>query len=129
MEKMWRKVGLHTSRRKRERDKEAKAGTEKGKGDTITTEQGTSSRGKEELKEGEDAGTLRSSYIVRSGEEYVLVERRRRRRRKSLVGSGGGSGGGGAAQGPKPGSGPLRRPPARLRIFGIEWPLHSNECR
>lgn len=127
MEKMWRKVGLHTSRRKRERDKEAKAGADKTKGDTIKTEQGTSSRGKEEAKEGDDAGTLRSSYIVRSGEEYVLVERRRRRRRKSVGGSGGGSGG--VAPGPKPGSVPLRRPPARLRIFGIEWPLHSNECR
>ncbi|XP_063367821.1 uncharacterized protein LOC134656246 isoform X2 [Cydia amplana] len=132
MEKVWRRVGLHSSRKKRD-----------GSG---TSQEVTSSAPPEaeyqnihtlrtadliRQRQGEEKSTLRSSYIIRNGDNFILVERRRRRRRRS---------GTRASSGSRHHTPPVeetretrteqkRRPPARLKIFGIQWPLHSSDSR
>ncbi|GBP81095.1 hypothetical protein EVAR_63399_1 [Eumeta japonica] len=80
-------------------------------------------------RQGDEKSTLRSSYIIRNGDNFILVERRRRRRRRS----GARASSTGRHHTPPPEDAPRaeqkRRPPARLKIFGIQWPLHSSDSR
>ncbi|CAH4022578.1 unnamed protein product [Pieris brassicae] len=131
MEKVWRRVGLHSSRKKRD-------------GSGTSTEVTSSAPPEAEYqnihtlrtadlirqRQGEEKSTLRSSYIIRNGDNFILVERRRRRRRRS---------GTRASSGGRHHTPPVeetntrteqkRRPPAKLKIFGIQWPLHSSDSR
>lgn len=134
MEKVWRRVGLHSSRKKRD-----------GSGTSRQQEVTSSTSAPQEAeyqnihtlrtadlirqRQGEEKSTLRSSYIIRNGDNFILVERRRRRRRRS---------GTRASSGGRHHTPPVeenvrteqkRRPPTRLKLFGIQWPLHSSDSR
>ncbi|KAG6441625.1 hypothetical protein O3G_MSEX001906 [Manduca sexta] len=130
MEKVWRRVGLHSSRKKRD-------GSGTSREVTSSTPQEAEYQNIHTLRtadlirqrQGEEKSTLRSSYIIRNGDNFILVERRRRRRRRS---------GTRASSGSRHHTPPVeentrteqkRRPPARLKIFGIQWPLHSSDSR
>lgn len=128
MEKVWRRVGLHSSRKKRDgsgSSKEVTAPPQEAEYQNIHT---LRTADLIRQREGEEKSTLRSSYIIRNGENFILVERRRRRRRRS---------GTRASSGHRNHTPPVeetrteqkRRPPARLKIFGIQWPLHSSDSR
>ncbi|CAB3260652.1 unnamed protein product [Arctia plantaginis] len=131
MEKVWRRVGLHSSRKKRD-----------GSGTSTTREVPSSAPQEAEYqnihtlrtadlirqRQGEEKSTLRSSYIIRNGDNFILVERRRRRRRRSGTRASSGS----RHHTPpveEPRTEQKRRPPARLKLFGIQWPLHSSDSR
>ncbi|VVC88178.1 unnamed protein product [Leptidea sinapis] len=131
MEKVWRRVGLHSSRKKRDgsgtsRQEVTPAGPPEAEYQNIHT---LRTADLIRQRQGEEKSTLRSSYIIRNGDNFILVERRRRRRRRS----GTRASSGGRHQTP-----PLeentrteqkRRPPSKLKIFGIQWPLHSSDSR
>ncbi|XP_013169658.1 PREDICTED: uncharacterized protein LOC106119289 [Papilio xuthus] len=130
MEKVWRRVGLHSSRKKRDgsgtsREVTSSAPPEAEYQNIHTLRTADLIR----QRQGEEKSTLRSSYIIRNGDNFILVERRRRRRRRS---------GTRASSGSRHHTPPLednaraeqkRRPPAKLKLFGIQWPLHSSETR
>lgn len=135
MEKVWRRVGLHSSRKKRDG-----SGTSTSKDATPAPAPQPQEAEYQNIhtlrtadlirqRQGEEKSTLRSSYIIRNGDNFILVERRRRRRRRS---------GTRASSGSRHHTPPVeentrteqkRRPPARLKIFGIQWPLHSSDSR
>ncbi|KAF9422480.1 hypothetical protein HW555_001878, partial [Spodoptera exigua] len=135
MEKVWRRVGLHSSRKKRDG-----SGTSTSKEVTPAPAPQPQEAEYQNIhtlrtadlirqRQGEEKSTLRSSYIIRNGDNFILVERRRRRRRRS---------GTRASSGSRHHTPPVeentrteqkRRPPARLKIFGIQWPLHSSDSR
>lgn len=130
MEKVWRRVGLHSSRKKRDG-----SGTSQEVTTTAPPEaeyQNIHTLRTADLirqRQGDEKSTLRSSYIIRNGDNFVLVERRRRRRRRSGTRA---SSGGRHHTPPVEESTrtePKRRPPARLKLFGIQWPLHSSDSR
>lgn len=130
MEKVWRRVGLHSSRKKRDG-----SGTSQEVTATAPPEaeyQNIHTLRTADLirqRQGDEKSTLRSSYIIRNGDNFVLVERRRRRRRRSGTRA---SSGGRHHTPPVEESTrtePKRRPPARLKLFGIQWPLHSSDSR
>ncbi|CAG4943929.1 unnamed protein product [Parnassius apollo] len=130
MEKVWRRVGLHSSRKKRDgsgtsREVTSSAPPEAEYQNIHTLRTADLIR----QRQGEEKSTLRSSYIIRNGDNFILVERRRRRRRRS---------GTRASSGGRHHTPPVeenarseqkRRPPAKLKIFGIQWPLHSSDTR
>ncbi|XP_050350404.1 uncharacterized protein LOC126773496 [Nymphalis io] len=130
MEKVWRRVGLHSSRKKRDgsgtsREVTSSAPPEAEYQNIHTLRTADLIR----QRQGEEKSTLRSSYIIRNGDNFILVERRRRRRRRS---------GTRASSGGRHHTPPVeentrteqkRRPPAKLKIFGIQWPLHSSDSR
>ncbi|RVE47959.1 hypothetical protein evm_007367 [Chilo suppressalis] len=130
MEKVWRRVGLHSSRKKRDgsgtsREVTSAAPPEVEYQNIHTLRTADLIR----QRQGEEKSTLRSSYIIRNGDNFILVERRRRRRRRS---------GTRASSGGRHHTPPVeettrteqkRRPPARLKLFGIQWPLHSSDSR
>lgn len=132
MEKVWRRVGLHSSRKKRD-----------GSGTSTTREVPSSAPQEAEYqnihtlrtadlirqRQGEEKSTLRSSYIIRNGDNFILVERRRRRRRRSGTRASSGSRHHTPPVVEEPRTEQKRRPPARLKIFGIQWPLHSSDSR
>lgn len=127
MEKVWRRVGLHSSRKKRDGSGTSKEVTPSAPPPEVEYQNIHTLRTADLIrqKQGEEKSTLRSSYIIRNGDNFILVERRRRRRRRS---------GTRASSGSRHHTPPIeetrteqkRRPPARLKIFGIQWPLHSE---
>ncbi|KAJ2949719.1 hypothetical protein O0L34_g15651 [Tuta absoluta] len=135
MEKVWRRVGLHSSRKKRDGSGTSREVVTHVPPPLEAEYQNIHTLRTADLirqRQGEEKGTLRSSYIIRNGDNFILVERRRRRRRRS---------GTRASSGSRHHTPPVeeppttarteqkRRPPARLKIFGIQWPLHSSDSR
>lgn len=134
MEKVWRRVGLHSSRKKRDgsgTSQETRTDTNTGPLEEAEYQNIHTLRTADLIRQrqGEEKSTLRSSYIIRNGDNFILVERRRRRRRRS---------GTRASSGSRHHTPPVeetarteqkRRPPARLKLFGIQWPLHSSDSR
>lgn len=132
MEKVWRRVGLHSSRKKRDGSGTSQEPTTPAAAPQEAEYQNIHTLRTADLirqREGDEKSTLRSSYIIRNGDNFILVERRRRRRRRS---------GTRASSGSRHHTPPVeetarveqkRRPPSRLKLFGIQWPLHSSDSR
>lgn len=133
MEKVWRRVGLHSSRKKRDGSGTSQEATTPAAAAPQEAEyQNIHTLRTADLirqRQGDEKSTLRSSYIIRNGDNFILVERRRRRRRRS---------GTRASSGSRHHTPPVeetarteqkRRLPTRLKLFGIQWPLHSSDSR